>query len=226
MAKTKKQNEQVIEKVTEKILKLLELAKSPNETEAKLAAMKAQELMNEYNITVLSSTEKFENKEGVTASYGKSYRFRLAKIIADNFGVKNYYLNKMTVVFYGHPVNVETAVKVYDYLHNMIHRMADSHQTKVYNATKTATQKGCTKGAYNSFVTGFLDGLKQQLDEQCKALQIVVPQDTEDAWKDFSKDFTSFKSKGMATDAINFASYEEGFAKGQEFQQEQPAISA
>lgn len=198
-------------KIEQIIMKCLELAKSPNANEAMAAVKKAQELMVKYNIQVenLKNSPAKKIGAGITESYGKSYRFRLAKIIADNYAVKNYYLGKMKVVFYGHETNVQTAVKVYDYLHNMIHRLADSHQTKVWKQTRN------TRGVYNSYVNGFLDGLKSQLDEQCRALALVVTDDVEEAYKEYSKDFTSFKCKGMQNAKI-LADYEAGFKKGQE----------
>ena len=200
-------------KIEQIIMKCLELAKSPNANEAMAAVKKAQELMAKYNVRVenLKNSPAKKIMAGLTQSYGKSYRFRLAKIIADNYAVKNYYLGKMQVVFYGHETNVQTAVKVYDYLHNMIHRLADSHQTKVWKATRN------TKGVYNSYVAGFLDGLKSQLDEQCRALALVVSDDVEEAYKEYSKNFSSFKSKGMmdAQTAIS-ADYNAGFEKGKQ----------
>lgn len=205
--------EKKLTKIEQIIMKCLELAKSPNANEAMAAVKKAQELMAKYNVQVenLKNSPAKKIMAGLTKSYGKSYRFRLAKIIADNYAVKNYYLGKMQVVFYGHETNVQTAVKVYDYLHNRIHRLADSHQTKVWKATRN------TKGVYNSYVAGFLDGLKSQLDEQCRALALVVSDDVEEAYKEYSKNFSSFKSKGMmdAQTAIS-ADYNAGYKKGKE----------
>lgn len=192
-------------KIEEKIIKLLELAKSPNPNEALQAALKAQELMAKYNVQLSNLKHtKVEPIECHTESYGKSYRFALAKIIADNFGVKHYYLGKMQVVFFGIPSNAEVAAKTYDYLHNMIHRMADSHQTKVYK------QAGTTKGVYNSYVNGFLAGLKQSLDEQCKALKIDVSPEVEQQYEELSKTFTSFKSKGCTVSSLCVNSFTQG----------------
>lgn len=195
-------------KIEERLEKLLALTQSPNEFEAMKAAKAAQELMAKYNIQLSNLKHEQKSVNGVTSMYGKRYRFQLAKIVADNYGVKHYYINKMTVAFYGHAASVETAVKVYDYLHNMIHRLADSHQTKVWK------KEHCTKGVYNSYVQGFLNGLKAELDSQCKALAIVVPPDVEEAYKEFSKDFTSFRSKGELVEVPNFDSYKQGEEAG------------
>lgn len=203
-----------MEKIMATIKKLLELQKSPNENEAKAAALKAQELMQKHNIelTDLQKDKKVESIHQAVQSKGKAYRFRLADIISHNYAVKHYFLGKMIVAFYGNPVNVETAVSTFDYLHNVIHRLADSYQTKVYKQTKN------TKGAYNSYVDGFLDGLKAVLDENCKALQIVISPEVETDFKEFSKDFGSFSAKGMTITSFDEKAYKEGFDKAKEVQ--------
>lgn len=75
-------------------------------------------------------------------------------------------VGKNDCCFYGYPANVTTATKVYEWLWNVIHRMADSYQTKVWK------QGNGVKGVYGSFVQGFLTGLKETLDANCKALKL------------------------------------------------------
>ena len=62
-----------------------------------------------------------------------------------------------------------------------------------------------TKGVFNSYANGFITGLQEAFDIQCKALAIVTPQDVIDEFANLSKDWSSKKSKGIeVTDAESF----------------------
>lgn len=109
--------------------------------------------------------------EFATNARGKSYRFALATILANNYGVKLMWAGKMVPVFYGYENNAKTVTKIYEWLWQAIHRMADSYQTKIWK------QGNGVKGVYNSFVDGFLVGLKKELDKNCTALKITVAEE-------------------------------------------------
>lgn len=197
--------------LAEKIQKLFELAaKNPNKNEAFAAAKKAQELMKKYDIQLsnLKGQNPSECIHQPVRSYGKSFRFRLARVIADNYGVKHYYISKMVVVFYGHKTAAITAQEVYDKLFNIIHRMADSEQTKAWKRT------GTTKGVYNSFVLGFLDGLEADLQANCKALQIVTPDDVAESFDELAKKFEKSKVKGVKVSTLDKLAYDKGVQEG------------
>ena len=78
---------------------------------------------------------------------------------------------KMVPVFYGYENNAKTVTKIYEWLWQAIHRMADSYQTKIWK------QGNGVKGVYNSFVDGFLVSLKKELDKNCTALKITVAEE-------------------------------------------------
>lgn len=166
--------EQKLNKLEQQIIKLLELAnKNTNQAEAIAAAAKAQELMAKYNIKLQNISKKPANivAEFATNARGKSYRFALATILANNYGVKLVWAGKMVPVFYGYENNAKTVTKIYEWLWQAIHRMADSYQTKIWK------QGNGVKGVYNSFVDGFLVGLKKELDKNCTALKITVSEE-------------------------------------------------
>lgn len=163
--------EQKLNKLEQQTIKLLELAnKNTNQAEALAAAAKTQELMAKYNIKLQNISKKPANivAEFATNARGKSYRFALATILANNYGVKLVWAGKMVPVFYGYENNAKTVIKIYEWLWQAIHRMADSYQTKIWK------QGNGVKGVYNSFVDGFLVGLKKELDKNCTALKITV----------------------------------------------------
>lgn len=152
--------EQKLNKLEQQIIKLLELAnKNTNQAEAIAAAAKAQELMAKYNIKLQNISKKPANivAEFAVNARGKSYRFALATILANNYGVKLIWAEKMIPVFYGNGV----------------------------------------KGVYNSFVDGFLVGLKKELDKNCTALKITVAEEVNTEFDKFmaEKGAGTFKTK-------------------------------
>lgn len=166
--------EQKLNKLEQQIIKVLELAnKNTNRVEVIATAVKAQELMAEYNIKLQNISKKPANivAEFATNARGKSYRFALATILANNYGVKLMWVGKMVPVFYGYENNAKTVTKIYEWLWQAIHRMADSHQTKIWK------QGNGVKGVYNSFVDRFLVSLKKELDKNCMALKITVAEE-------------------------------------------------
>lgn len=186
--------EQKLNKLEQQIIKLLAVAnKTTNQDEVIAAAAKAQELMAKYNIKLQNISKKPANivaKFAVNAR-GKSYRFELATILANNYGVKLTWAGKMIPVFYGYENNVKTVIKIYEWLWQAIHRMADSYQTKIWK------QGNGVKGMYNSFVDGFLVGLKKELDKSCTALKITVAEEVNTEFDKFmaEKGASTFKIK-------------------------------
>lgn len=186
--------EQKLNKLEQQIIKLLELAnKNTNQAEAIAAAAKAQELMAKYNIKLQNISKKPANivAEFAVNARGKSYRFALATILANNYGVKLVWAEKMIPVFYGYKNNAKTVTKIYEWLWQAIHRMADSYQTKIWK------QGNGVKGVYNSFVDGFLVGLKKELDKNCTALKITVAEEVNTEFDKFmaEKGAGTFKTK-------------------------------
>ena len=183
-----------MEKILTKIQNLFDLANNnPNENEAIAAAMKAQELMAKYNIE-LSQLNDDANKEMYKAVYEntskhemKNWKTRLAHVIARNFCCKYYLINhgrgKSDVVFYGYKKDAIIALEVFTFLYESGNKFA----VRYYNKRKKDGFN--TKGLMNTYLLGFVAGIKDVLDKQCKALMIVIPKEVEDSYTEMSKDF-------------------------------------
>ena len=174
--------EQKLNKLEQQIIKLLELAnKNTNQAEAIAAAAKAQELMAKYNIKLQNISKKPAN------------------IVAE----------KMIPVFYGYENNAKTVTKIYEWLWQAIHRMADSYQTKIWK------QGNGVKGVYNSFVDGFLVGLKKELDKNCTALKITVAEEVNTEFDKFmaEKGAGTFKTKKRNA-PVDTCAFLQGVAEG------------
>lgn len=166
-------------RIIEKIKKVLELSKNnPSENEAQAAALKAQELMAQYHISLaeVEDIQDIENivEETVMVGNGKKWKYRLANVVARNFRCRTFYYGTKIVVFYGYETDAKIAAETFKYLFNTGH-------TKARKERAHYRKQGLwTEGVYNNFCTGFINGVGSVLDKQCTALMIVVPKEVND----------------------------------------------
>ena len=198
------------QEIMNKVQKLLALAgNNPNENEAQAAYAKAQAIIAEYNLDMSKAEGKeveFIVKE-CKHSNNEGYRKVLATIIAENFRVKAFMSGNM-VNFFGMKQDVEVAVEVF----NHAYRYSHNRGIKILREYRKSGRS--THGVANSYWIGFCKGLKDTLDEQCKALMIVTPQEVEDKWKEYSAGFK--KGRGGIRNGGNSDCYEQGYREGKE----------
>lgn len=205
------------EKIIKTIKKVLELSKNnPSEEEAKSAVLKAQALLAKYHID-MKDVEAIDNEtldaigEVKVSVPAKKWKYKLAKIVANNFRCKNFYYGKGTVVFYGHESDANVAADTFKYLFSVGNKCATREVSKAYKA------HGTSEGIYNSYVAGFCDGVSEVLGKQCTALMLVVPQDVKDAYSERSKDFGSFHASMRSYNAGRFSNvYSAGKSMGRD----------
>ena len=160
------------ENVVSLVKKLLSLAESKvNEHEAKVAAMKAQELIAKYNITISDEDEETNDIETVDVEVvpGKKWKINLSVLVANNFRCKCFWVGRKRCCFYGYKNDAEVAKEVFSFLFKQGNKCANNLVYK-YKVTK-----GYTEGVYKSFIYGYLIGLEQSLGENSKALMLIVP---------------------------------------------------
>lgn len=177
------------EKIIQTIRKILELSKNnPSEEEAKSAALKAQELLAKYHIDMKEvesiDIDAVESIDEVRVDLpAKKWKYKLARIVADNFRCRHFYIGKKVLVFYGHKTDAEIAAETFKYLFNVGNRLAGREVDRVFGET------GTSANVYNSFVAGFCAGIEEGLSQQCLALMIIVPEDVKTSFDEKSKDF-------------------------------------
>lgn len=212
------------EKIIEKIKKCLELANNnPSAEEAKSAALMAQKLLAKYNISMedvkgVGPVEEIEEspiwfKDLVTWGVARGWKYQLAEIVASNFRCKHFFYGKAAVVFYGHKTDVQVAKQIYTFLFQNGDKLANKLVYKMIRDAKKAGIKSNTSGVYNSFVKGYMAGLKEALGKQCTALMIVVPEDVKDAYVERAKRFKSM-NVGMRNNGFSNGAYSEGVKAG------------
>jgi hypothetical protein len=204
------------EKIIQTIRKILELSKNnPSEEEAKSAALKAQEMLAKYHIDMREvesiDMDEVESIDEVRVDLpSKKWKYKLAKIVADNFRCKHFYIGRGTLVFYGHKTDADIAAETFKYLFNIGNILAGREVDRVFRET------GTSSNVYNSFVSGFCAGIEEALGEQCKALMIVTPEDVKTSFAEMSKDWKNMSCGAMRIGANSHCreAYENGKTEG------------
>lgn len=208
------------EKILNKIKNLLDLSNNnPNENEAIAAALKAQELMAKYDVELAELEETHADRELTEVTFWegdshnvKTWKFGLARIIANNFRCKYYVLNKTNLVFYGYKEDAKIALEVFTYLYKTGNKLANRYYNKIKK------EGGPTRGILNTYLAGFRDGVKSALEKQCTALMIVTPKEVNEGFEILTAGFGKFHHQ-LKTRGKNDAAYSEGVLDGKNMMQ-------
>lgn len=208
----------------EKIKKLLALAQSPNEHEAKAALLKARELMAEHKLSELD-VQKQAVKDIIVEGIQASTRYNpwlvnLSGIIGQNYCCKAYrqrnFGKQLNMIgFVGLEDDVEICVQVFRYAVDCV--MSKLKEIKKENDVYSAKYR---KQLCDSYGYGFLLGVakafeKQQEEkaEQGWGLVMVMPQEVEEYTQDFRKE--TFDKK--IEERIKGDGFLQGYRDGQKF---------
>lgn len=208
----------------EKIRKLLALAESNNEHEAKSALLKARRLMAQYKIEEidLADVKRREVKRIVTeykyTKQGEWWIGAMANIIAENYCCR-YAVSKVargregTVLFVGLDGDVDLCATVFGYAVDSARSLAKVRAKEdEYYSCYSQTEK---KQARNSYAIGFVKGVKEALEKQNQdkeaewGLIMVVPAEVNEACSDFRTDKYQVKRKRTFSSCLN-RGYEDG----------------
>ena len=168
--------EEVLEKV-KALLALGDSSRNNSEEEAKSAMLMAQKLMAKYDISVEEVNEKEDEEqyahEMCEHKWDYAHRIPLAQVLSKNFRCMLYCVGKK-IVFMGHPADAKICKATFEFAYQFIQRKGNSIYNKRYSMGYS------TKGVFNSYAHGFISGLKESFDVQCKALAIITPKDVID----------------------------------------------
>lgn len=111
-------------KIISKIKKLLELANSPNEAEAKLAFSRAQELIQKYAVNITEDIKEqvieVEYIPPIKSPSARPFIPEIAFTIASMFGCISLVGNKREARLIGFPTNIEIATFAIDSILNQL----------------------------------------------------------------------------------------------------------
>lgn len=207
-----KTKEEIFEKI-KGLLALGDASRNNSDEEAKAAMLKAQQLMAKYDI----SAEELEGEEEEQYAHEMcehkwdyAYRIPLANVLGKNFRCMVYTHGKK-VVFMGHPSDAKICKATFEFAYQYIQKKGNAIYNKRYSMGYP------TKGVFNSYAHGFIVGLQEAFDVQCRALAIVTPQDVIDEFTNISKDWKSKNRKNIAKDATDAQVWYEGRRDGKKF---------
>lgn len=209
----------------EKIKKLLALAESPNEHEAKAALLKARQLMAEHKITELELKDVEKQKvvdiqTDITCSKRRNpWIANLSAVIGENYCCKGYRTHRygeqtQYFGFIGLEDDVEICVAVFKYAVDCI--LAEIGRIKKEN---DCYYSGYVKKLCDSYGYGFAVGIEAAFEEQQKAnedgwgLVLVMPQEVLDASQHLGHE--EFRSR--AEESIVSGEFAKGYNHGKEF---------
>lgn len=224
------------ESIIKKIKGLLAIADdAKNDEESQSAFLLAQKLMIKHDIQQIeieNSTEKQEIIKGQAVSHKKLFWWekRLAGIISKNFKVKFYYHNKIldgekrtktSIIFFGFNNDVKLAKEMYVLAYDAICKYSEKYVKNYYKEVFAIRTKAKTNELKNSYMLGFLNGLKRKFELQIKemeqefGLMIITPKEVSRAYNDLAKGFTG-KAKPVKTPSIGeVEAYHRGRKEGE-----------
>lgn len=211
--------------IIDRIKKLLALAKgNTNAAEATAAALKAQKLIADHDVSKVDLYDEPEEIVTVTAGdvKGNPWGKRLAKVIADNFRCQHYYhlvgtrdgwTHRVTaksneVVFVGYDTDAQAATVTYNRLFEIGNRLAGSE------CRKAKRERGTARNVRNSFLLGYVEGIRKELEKQSMALMLVRPKAVDDYYDEISSDWTSTRSS--VRNAYHGEAYDSGQRAGRD----------
>lgn len=176
------------EKIIDKIEKLLALSESDNESEAKSAMLKAQELMAKHKIDKgqLEGREQ-EEKPVIYLSAGpfrEEWTSMVSGVIADNFRCHSVEVHKKSGVFrihfYGYEEDAEICLNIFNYAVKVVRK-----RFMTLKAIYIEAGRVFEKNEKMNYVHGFCNGLHENFEEQKKqgeafALALLVPKAVND----------------------------------------------
>jgi len=217
-----------MENIKNKIKKLLVLATSPNEHEAKAALLKARELMAKHKINENDVTEKkrevIDILTDITCTKRKNaWIINLSDIIADNYCCaayrsRRYKAKKNTVGFIGLDEDIEICINIFKYAVDCVLANIKSikkEYKEIY--TNNFLNKLCESYGFG-FCTGVYNAFEEQnRQKQEYALVLVQPREVTEALEEMKSE--CFKRIDLSTnEQMKFALL--GLADGENFRPE------
>lgn len=198
-------------KVIEKVKKLLALAESDNEAEAKNAMLKAQKLMakNSLNLEEVLGEKEDEVLEVMAEhKWNAKFRIPLSKVIAENFRCEVFMSNN-NIFFFGHKEDCLICKETFEFAYKFVYSMGN----RAYNKAKKEGRR--TDGVFNSYAMGFIYGLKNALEVQAKALMIITPPEVSEKFSEVMSGAKTKKYSGLT--GTDYNAYRAGVEDGKNF---------
>ncbi|MDT8718295.1 DUF2786 domain-containing protein [Clostridium sp. 19966] len=205
--------------VINKILKVYSKSKNnPSEEETRVALLKVQEMLIKYNLTLKDLNVKEDVQEIKKIHYGNRCRWwhsSLANLLAKNFRCKMYlndHYGGKSIVFIGEEIDVEVCGKTFEYIKDSI-----AYNCKIHMSKRKIRLKDNIKRTKESFILGFITGLKYALTDREKSnqweLALVTPVKVQEFYNNL--ELTNFEWD--IDDRNDDKAFEDGYKQGKIF---------
>ena len=167
------------EKIIRKISALMNMTVENGATkdEAISAALKAQELMAKYHITVLENPKEKEIVDEEDIQGSRKWIQILANIVCRNMSCKliTYSENHTTFLkFIGRKSDRKAALKTFEMLVSVCKTGIRKEKFRAKN------KSGNAKGIESAYAAGFIKAVDEEMGKQCRALMLVVPEEVDE----------------------------------------------
>ena len=203
-------------KILERIKKLMALAddRGATEAEAMTAALAAQKLIAEYDVEdwEIHAKDAEPIVEEEAAETPRRWRWQLASVIGSAFRCRYYNRPRWNsdkrrycqhITFVGYQTDARAAALTFNTLYRIGNRLARRYT------------RGCIGGTYNSYILGYVNGIKSELEKQTEALMIVVPPAVNEAYDAMSGSFTKVNTAITYNKNASWA-YQHGLQDGRD----------
>lgn len=176
-----------MERLTEKIQKLLALASSDFEAEAKAALLKAQALMAEYGISLgeVNAHQARDTFDGVSQSVidkGSSriatWQKRLSRIVAENFRCRTFFRSygnhRRDLLIYGKSDDVEIAKQTVEFALISARNNWQRYKKSREKREGKMPSRAHTEALKNDYMKAFASGVKEAFAKQVREKAIVL----------------------------------------------------
>jgi len=203
--------------VMDKIAKLLELSKSPNEHEAMSAMAKAQKLMLEHNIKAEEIKQKEKRgyqfgRNRVKIAPGKSlanWKRNLLGVIAQHNNCKFYfYRGSGDVLLLGEDHDVSFVLMIYYNMSDVAEKLAD-----VAYAMSNSREHG--KTWKNSYYHGFVDRVGERLSTEHQLQNTALMVRKTDALEIYARENVNSKRVNTGVSNYSYDAYSAGYRDGE-----------
>ncbi|NCB30382.1 MAG: DUF2786 domain-containing protein [Clostridia bacterium] len=189
----------MITDIQDKIAKLLALAESPNEHEARSALLKARALMAENKmrpeqVKQADSMRVIKRTIDITCTkMTNAWATRLSAIVAEHYCCKAFRsqrrgAKKVSIGFIGLEEDFEVCTRIFRYAFDHIESRCQAIKSK----NKQRHSATILRAMADEYGNGFCEGLKDAFEEQQQAHQawglvLAAPQSVLDVWKSMGK---------------------------------------
>jgi len=199
-------NEKIINRINNLLAKTVENGCTPEEAAA--AAAMAQKLIAKHHINMRDAGEENEDIGACIESFSKSWQGSLAGVITENTCCKVIIsADGKKLIFMGKDTDLQAALALYDTFLDAIKAGIRAEKAKAKELY------GTTAKVETSYALGFIKAVREEMCKQCKALQLVTPEDVE---KKFAEQFPTARRVQSRTVKINRGVFDRGHAAGQD----------